>query len=254
MIELKNVSKIYANGVVGLDQINLKIEAGEFVAVIGSSGAGKSTLLRTMNRLVEVTQGEVIIHGRSLTQARGRELREIRRNIGMIFQQFQLIKRHTVQKNVISGRLAYYNNLQTLLGWYSEADYQKVNEALKLVGLQDKLKERSSNLSGGQQQRVSIARAIVQEAEIILADEPVASLDPVIAESVMRDFRHLNRDYGRTIVINLHSIDLARRFASRIIGMQAGRIVFDGPATAASDQRLEEIYGQGRYLREVKDR
>ncbi|MGY4105556.1 phosphonate ABC transporter ATP-binding protein [Ignavigranum ruoffiae] len=251
MIELRNVSKVYANGVRGLDQINLTINQGEFVAVIGSSGAGKSTLLRTINRLIEVSDGEVFINGQSLTQARGRELREIRRNIGMIFQQFQLIKRHTVQKNVISGRLGYYNNLQTLLGWYRSTDYQKVIEALKLVGLEDKLKERSRNLSGGQQQRVSIARAIVQEAEIILADEPVASLDPVIAESVMKDFQRLNQKYGRTIVINLHSIDLARRYASRIIGMQSGRIVFDGPVQEADDARLEEIYGESLWLREV---
>lgn len=243
MIEIKNVTKVFDNGVVGLKNINLTIDQGEFVCIIGLSGAGKSTLLRTLNRLNEISQGEIIIDGQSLTKASPRQLRRIRRHIGMIFQQFNLVKRNTVQKNVLSGRLPYYNNIQTFLGLFKKEDYAKVEEALEKVNLSDKLKVRSDALSGGQQQRVSIARTIVQEADIILADEPVSALDPVTAQTVMNDFQRLNRELKRTIIMNIHSIPLARQYASRIIGMRAGEIVFDGPASLATDAKLSEIYG-----------
>lgn len=243
MIEIKNVTKIFDNGVVGLKDINLTIQQGEFVCIIGLSGAGKSTLLRSLNRLNDISQGEILINGQSLTKANSRQLRQMRRHIGMIFQQFNLVKRNTVQKNVLSGRLGYYNNFQSLFGLFSQEDYQRVQTALEKVGLADKLKVRSDALSGGQQQRVSIARTIVQEAEIILADEPVSALDPVTAETVMNDFSRLNRELNRTIIINIHSIPLARKYASRIIGMRDGEIVFDGPASQATDAKLSEIYG-----------
>lgn len=243
LIEIKNVTKVFDNGVVGLKNINLTIDQGEFVCIIGLSGAGKSTLLRTLNRLNEISQGEIIIDGQSLTKASPRQLRRIRRHIGMIFQQFNLVKRNTVQKNVLSGRLPYYNNIQTFLGLFKKEDYAKVEEALEKVNLSDKLKVRSDALSGGQQQRVSIARTIVQEADIILADEPVSALDPVTAQTVMNDFQRLNRELKRTIIMNIHSIPLARQYASRIIGMRSGEIVFDGPASLATDAKLSEIYG-----------
>lgn len=243
MIEINNVTKVFNNGVVGLKNINLKIDQGEFVCIIGLSGAGKSTLLRSLNRLNEISEGEILINGESLTKASPRQLRRIRRNIGMIFQQFNLVKRNTVQKNVLSGRLGFYNNLQSFFGLFKKEDYDKVAEALKKVNLSDKLKVRSDALSGGQQQRVSIARTIVQEAEIILADEPVSALDPVTARTVMNDFLRLNRELNRTIIVNIHSIPLARQYASRIIGMRAGEIVFDGPARLATDAKLSEIYG-----------
>lgn len=251
MIILKDVTKRYDNGVLGLDNINLEIKDGEFVAIIGSSGAGKSSLLRVINRLIDVSQGEVVINGESISQASNKDLRRIRRNIGMIFQQFNLIKKHTVQRNVIAGRLGYYNNFQTLLGLYSKEDYERVRQALIMVGLEDKLKERTDSLSGGQQQRVSIARTIVQEAEIILADEPVSALDPVIASQIMNDFKKLNQDFNKTIIMNLHSIDLARKYATRIIGMKQGKIVFDGSVEEASDMRLKEIYGATVYSTEI---
>ena len=251
MIRFNNVTKIYNNGVVGLKNIDLSIADGEFVVIIGSSGAGKSTLLRTINRLIDISQGDISINGKSVTQANPKELRRIRRNIGMIFQQFNLVKKNTVQKNVISGRLGYYSNLRTLFGLYSKEDYQKVNQALKLVGLEDKLKERSDSLSGGQQQRVSIARTIVQEADVILADEPVSALDPITAEVIMNDFQRLNIQEGKTIIVNLHSIELARKYASRIIGMKHGEIVFDGLPEEANDQKLKEIYGQKVFEKEL---
>lgn len=252
MIELNNVTKVFPNGVTGLKNINLKIEKGEFVCIIGLSGAGKSTLLRSLNRLNDVTEGDIIIDGESITSANSRQLRQMRRNIGMIFQQFNLVRKNTVQKNVISGRLGYYNNWQTLLGLFSKEDYARTAAALEKVGLADKLKDRSDSLSGGQQQRVSIARTIVQEAAIILADEPVSALDPVTSETVMNDFKRLNEENERTIVINIHSVDLARRYASRIIGMRAGEIVFDGPASAATDEKLNEIYGKAIFENEAK--
>lgn len=252
MIELNNVTKVFPNGVTGLKNINLKIEKGEFVCIIGLSGAGKSTLLRSLNRLNDVTEGDIIIDGESITSANSRQLRQMRRNIGMIFQQFNLVRKNTVQKNVITGRLGYYNNWQTLLGLFSKEDYARTAAALEKVGLADKLKDRSDSLSGGQQQRVSIARTIVQEAAIILADEPVSALDPVTSETVMNDFKRLNEENERTIVINIHSVDLARRYASRIIGMRAGEIVFDGPASAATDEKLNEIYGKAIFENEAK--
>lgn len=251
MIELNHVTKVFPNGVTGLKDINLNIQKGEFVCIIGLSGAGKSTLLRSLNRLNDITEGEIKIDGQSITQANARELRRMRRNIGMIFQQFNLVRKNTVQKNVISGRLGYYNNWQTLLGLFSKEDYQRTEAALEKVGLADKLKDRSDSLSGGQQQRVSIARTIVQEAELILADEPVSALDPVTSETVMNDFKRLNEDNQRTIIINIHSVDLARRYATRIIGMRAGEIVFDGPASAATDQKLNEIYGKAIFENET---
>lgn len=247
MIEIKNVSKVFDNGVIGLKNVDLTINKGEFVCIIGLSGAGKSTLLRSLNRLNDITEGEIIIDGESLTQASSKKLRRMRRNIGMIFQQFNLVRKNTVQKNVLSGRLGYYNNWQTLLGLFSKEDYQRTLTALEKVGLADKLKDRSDSLSGGQQQRVSIARTIVQEAELILADEPVSALDPVTSETVMNDFKRLNEEAGRTIIINIHSVPLARKYASRIIGMRAGEIVFDGPASEATDAKLGEIYGQAIF-------
>lgn len=243
MIEFKNVTKIYDNGVVGLKNVTLNIEQGEFVCIIGLSGAGKSTLLRCINRLNEITEGEILIDGKSLTNASTKEVRETRRKIGMIFQQFNLVKKNTVQKNVLTGRLGYYNGLQTLFGLFSKEDYERVNRALERVNLSDKLKDRSDSLSGGQQQRVSIARTIVQEAEIILADEPVSALDPISSQTVMDDFKKLNESLNRTVIINIHSVDLARQYAKRIIGMRDGEIVFDGPASEATNEKLNEIYG-----------
>lgn len=252
MIEFKNVTKVYDNGTVGLDNINLTIEDGDFVAIIGLSGAGKSTMLRAINRLIEISEGEIIIEGESITQANRRQLRHMRRNIGMVFQQFNLVKKNTVQKNVLTGRLGYYNNWKTFLGLFSTEDYEKTAVALEKVGLSDKLQVRSDSLSGGQQQRVSIARTIVQEADIVLADEPVASLDPITSQTVMDDFKTLNEEFGRTILINLHSIDLARQYATRIIGMRAGQVVFDGKAEEATDAKLNEIYGAEIFAQQVE--
>lgn len=228
----------------GLSHINLTINDGEFVSIIGLSGAGKSTLLRSINRLNDVTEGEITIDGVSLTKAGKKELRKIRRRIGMISQQFNLVKRSTVQKNVLSGRLGYYSTWKSILGLFSKEDYERTKDALERVDLQDKLHSRCDELSGGQQQRVSIARTLVQQADIILADEPVASLDPVTTQKIMKDLQNINTTLGKTVIVNIHSVELARSFSTRIIALKAGEIVFDGAPEELTDERLIAIYGR----------
>lgn len=247
MIIFEKVSKVYPNGVVGLQDIDLTIEDGEFVSIIGLSGAGKSTLLRSINRLVPITEGNIQINGTSITKANKRELRMIRRQIGLISQSFNLVKRSTVQKNVLSGRLGYYSTWKSIFGLFTQEDYQRTKEALETVGLSDKLQTRSDELSGGQQQRVSIARALVQQAPIILADEPVASLDPITTQKVMEDLKKINQTMAKTVIVNLHSVPLAREFSTRVIALKAGQVVFDGTPEALTDEQLTQIYGKAIF-------
>lgn len=182
---------MYPNGTKGLNNINLKIQKGEFIVMVGLSGAGKSTLLRSVNRLHEITEGEIIIEGESITAAKGKGLRRMRRDIGMIFQSFNLVKRSTVLKNVLAGRVGYHSTLRTTLGLFPKEDVELAFQALKRVNILEKAYARADELSGGQQQRVSIARALAQEAKIILADEPVASLDPLTTKQVLDDLKKL---------------------------------------------------------------
>ncbi|WP_379971191.1 phosphonate ABC transporter ATP-binding protein [Ectobacillus sp. sgz5001026] len=244
MIEFHNVSKVYPNGTVGLNKLNFTINKGEFVVIVGLSGAGKSTLLRSINRLHEITTGEISIDGKSITAAKGKELRHIRRDIGMIFQSFNLVKRSSVLRNVLSGRVGYHSTLRTVLGLFPNQDIELALNALDRVNILEKAYSRADELSGGQQQRVSIARALAQEAKVILADEPVASLDPLTTKQVMDDLKRINQDLGITTVVNLHFIDLAREYATRIIGLRAGEIVFDGTVEEATDEVFAEIYGR----------
>ena len=244
MIELRQVSKIYSNGTKGLNQINLTFAKGEFVAVVGLSGAGKSTLLRSINRLHDISEGDILIEGRSITGAKGKQLRLIRRNIGMIFQSFNLVKRSSVLRNVLAGRVGYHSTLRTILGRFPKEDINLAFEALDRVNIVEKAYSRADELSGGQQQRVAIARVLAQQAKIILADEPVASLDPLTTKQVMDDLKKINQELGITTIVNLHYIDLARQYATRIVGLRAGQIVFDGPVSEATDQRFAEIYGR----------
>ena len=244
MIEFKNVSKVYPNGTKGLDQINLTIADGEFVSIIGLSGAGKSTLLRSVNRLIDITHGEIVVNGTSITKADRKTLRRVRSDIGMIAQHFNLVKRSTVQRNVLSGRLGHYSTLRSLLGLFTKEDYDNTVKALATVGLSDKLHSRSDELSGGQQQRVCIARALVQRASVILADEPVASLDPVTTRTVLDDLRRINREEHKTVIVNIHSVELARAYSTRIIALKAGRVVFDGTPAELTDDRLTDVYGK----------
>ncbi|MBO3078371.1 phosphonate ABC transporter ATP-binding protein [Mammaliicoccus vitulinus] len=243
-IEFKNVTKVYKNGHKGLDNINLNIEKGDFAVIVGLSGAGKSTLLRSINRLHDITDGEIIIEGKSITKATGKNLLAMRRNIGMIFQHFNLVKRSSVIRNVLSGRVGYHPTWKMILGMFPKEDKRKALEALDRVNILEKAFSRSDELSGGQQQRISIARALCQESSIILADEPVASLDPLTTKQVMDDLKRINEELGITIIINLHFVDLAREYGSRIIGLRAGELVFDGPTSEANDDTFAEIYGR----------
>ncbi|MBB2479053.1 phosphonate ABC transporter ATP-binding protein [Bacillus sp. APMAM] len=244
MIEFKNVSKVYPNGTKGLKNVNLKINKGDFVVIVGLSGAGKSTLLRSINRLHEISEGEIMIDGKSITAAKGKSLRHIRRDIGMIFQNFNLVKRSSVIRNVLSGRVAYHSTIRTLLGLFPKQDVELALNALARVNIQEKAYSRADELSGGQQQRVSIARALAQEAKIILADEPVASLDPFTTRQVMDDLKRINQELGITTIVNLHFVDLARQYATRIIGIRAGEVVYDGPVEEATDEVFSQIYGR----------
>lgn len=244
MIEIRNVSKVYPNQTKGLNGINLTFEKGEFIAIVGLSGAGKSTLLRSINRLHDITEGEIIINGNSITKANGKQLRMIRRDIGMIFQSFNLVKRSTVLRNVLAGRVGYHSTMRTIFGRFPAPDLDIAFQALDRVNIVEKAYIRADQLSGGQQQRVAIARVLAQEAKIILADEPVASLDPLTTKQVMDDLKRINVDLDITTIVNLHDVDLARQYATRIIGLRAGEVVFDGPVAEATDERFIQIYGR----------
>ena len=243
MIVFDHVSKTYPNGYQALKDINLTIEQGEFVAIIGLSGAGKSTLIRTINRMHDITDGTLTVDGVNVMELKGARLRQFRRNIGMIFQSFNLVTRTTVIKNVLTFRVPELPFWRALLGAYPKKDKLEALEALDKVGILDKAFVRADQLSGGQQQRVALARTLAQNPKIILADEPVASLDPVTAKQVMDDFRRINREMNISVLINIHHVDLALQYADRVIGIKAGEVVYDGPASEVNEAVLAEVYG-----------
>ena len=245
MIEFHNVSKRYPNGFEALKDINLKIGQGEFVAVIGLSGAGKSTLIRTINRMHDITGGTLTVDGINVMELQGKSLRAFRRKIGMIFQSFNLITRTTVIKNVLTAFVPELPWWRAFLGIFKKEEKIAALEALDKMGILDKAFVRADQLSGGQQQRVALARTLAQNPQIILADEPVASLDPVTARQVKDDFQRINRDMNITVIINIHHVELALQYASRVIGIREGRIVYDGPAAQVTQQILDDIY-QGK--------
>ena len=244
MLEVKNLTKIYPGDVLALDNVSFTIEPGEFLAVIGLSGSGKSTLLRCINRLVEPTAGQVIWNGVDIVQASQDELLHIRRKIGMVFQNFNLVNRSKVITNVLSGRLGYVNPALSLINRFSSEDMEMARAQLARVGIPEQANKRADELSGGQQQRVGIARAMMQEPEIMLADEPVASLDPVLAHSIMSHLEDMNKNDGVMVICSLHFLDLVHRYASRAIALNEGKLMFDGPPKAIDDAKFKEISGQ----------
>lgn len=248
MIEFKNISLVYPNGTEGLKNINVTIKDGEFVVIVGLSGAGKSTFIRSINRLVTPTSGELYVDGENILTYRKNDLRQLRTKTGMIFQNYNLVNRSNVLKNVLAGRLGHTNTLRSILNLYPKDDVALAYESLERVNIADKIYNRADELSGGQQQRVSIARALTQKPSYILADEPVASLDPPTSHQVMTYLRKINKEDRITTLVNLHFIDMAMEYADRIIGMRAGEIVFDGPVSEVSEKTFEEIYG--RSIRE----
>jgi phosphonate transport system ATP-binding protein len=225
-----------------LRDVSLEIARGEFIAVIGLSGAGKSTLLRSLNRMNEPASGAIIFEGSDVTHAQGKELAALRRSIGFIFQQFNLVKNLTVLSNVLAGRLSYVSWLDSMLGRFPKRDREIALRYLREVGLGDKISSRADKLSGGQQQRVAIARALAQEPAVILADEPMASLDPKLAEVVLQILRRFNREEKITVIVNLHVLQLARDYADRIIALRKGEVAFDGAPGELTQEIVEEVY------------
>ena len=242
MLEINELSCVFA-GKSAVSGLSLRIDNSDFVGVIGRSGAGKSTLLRLINRLVEPSAGRVIYDGIDITALRGGELRKWRARAAMVFQQFNLIGRLDVLTNVLIGRLAAVPSWRALLGWWPEADKALALAALEQFDIAQLAAQRADRLSGGQQQRVAIARALVQEPDLLLADEPTASLDPHNARVVMDALQRINKHFGITVICNLHSLDMARRYCDRLIGMAAGQVVFDGPAAALTEDTARTLYG-----------
>jgi phosphonate transport system ATP-binding protein len=241
VLELKGVSKTYPGGVQALSNVSFGVPAGQFLVILGPSGAGKSTLMRCVNRLVDPSAGQIIFEGREIT-GKGRDLRAIRRQFGMVFQQFNLVKRLSVLTNVLTGRLGYRSVWRSLAYSFPEGDKRIAVECLARVNMEHKTFQRADTLSGGEQQRVAIARALAQQPKLILADEPVASLDPKIARQVLTYLRQVAKELGITVLCNLHQVDYAREFAERIVGMSRGVVVFDGPAGELTEQVIRKIY------------
>ncbi|MFT3890251.1 MAG: phosphonate ABC transporter ATP-binding protein [Anaerolineales bacterium] len=243
MLRIQNVTKTYPNGTQALKNVSFDVKDGEFLVVIGLSGSGKSTLLRCINRLIDPTEGKIFLDDIDVTAAAPTELRNIRRKIGMVFQQFNLVKRSSVMTNVLSGRLGYVNPWLSLIGIWPEEEKQKAIKSLERVGIADKAYNRADALSGGQQQRVGIARALMQDPKLILADEPVASLDPVLSHSILQYLEQLNKE-GITVICSLHFLDLVHRYATRVVALKDGVKVFEGSAKEIDRAKFKEIYGE----------
>jgi len=241
MISIRGLSKTYAGGVTALRDVNIDVKEGEFLVILGPSGAGKSTLMRCINRLVEPTGGRVFHNQEEITGHR-RKLKEVRRQFGIVFQQFNLVKRLSVLTNVLTGRLAYHSAWRSLLYNFSHEDKLIAIQCLARVNMEHKALQRADTLSGGEQQRVAIARALAQQPIVILADEPVASLDPKIARQVLTYLKQVARELGITVLCNLHQVEYTREFAERVVGMSRGTVVFDGPASELTDDMLHRIY------------
>lgn len=247
MLQIQNLTKVYDDGTVALKNVSFTVPDRAFMTVIGLSGSGKSTLLRCINRLIEPTEGKIFWDGVDVTAAKGDELRRIRRQIGMIFQQFNLVKRASVMTNVLSGRLGYINPFWSMINFFPRGERERALRVLERTGLTDKRNNRADALSGGQQQRVGIARTLMQEPRLLLADEPVSSLDPVLAHSILGQLEQLNKEDGITVVCSLHYLDLVQRYSTHVVGLRSGELVFEGDNQAIrklTDARFKEIYGQ----------
>jgi phosphonate transport system ATP-binding protein len=243
LLKVEHLTKVYPNGTEALKDVSFSVDDGEFLVIIGLSGSGKSTLLRCINRLIDPTEGQIFLDDTDVTKATPGELRQLRRHIGMVFQQFNLVKRSSVMTNVLSGRLGYVNPLLSLMGIWSKTDRERALQALDRVGIKDKASSRADALSGGQQQRVGIARTLMQDPKLILADEPVASLDPVLSHSILRYLEQLNKE-GITVLCSLHFLDLVHRYATRVIALKDGVKVFEGLPKEINREKFKEIYGE----------
>ena len=251
MLVIEHLVKDYPGNVRGLDDVSLTVPDGEFLVLIGLSGSGKSTLLRCINRLIEPTSGRIMLDNVDITAASAADLRKVRRSIGMIFQQFNLVRRSSVLTNVLTGRLGYVSPWQSVLNQFGEDDYRRALINIDRVGLRERVHQRADRLSGGQQQRVGIARALMQEPRIMLADEPVASLDPATSHSVLKYLQQINRE-GMTVICSLHFLSLARTYGTRVIALKGGKLMFDGLPSEIDEQRFKDIYGEEAVEVEIR--
>ncbi len=242
-LEITNLTKRYGAETTALDGISLSIERGAFVVVIGPSGAGKSTLLRCINRMIDWTTGDITLDGVSVGTLTGPALRRHRSRIGMVFQHYNLVNRLSVLENVLHGRLGAMSSLTGVLGLYSAEAQQEALRIVQMLGLEPQLYKRCDQLSGGQKQRVGIGRALIQNPALLLCDEPIASLDPNAARVIMDTLADINRTLGITVLVNLHQVDVALRYAARIIGVNGGRVVYDGPPSGVTREHIATIYG-----------
>jgi len=247
-LSVRGLVKEYVRGKRVLDGLTLDFGGTGLTAVIGASGTGKSTLLRCVNRLVEPTAGQIVFGGRDIVPLSGRALREARREIGMVFQEYNLVERLSVMENLLSGRLGYMPSLQAWLRRFPAADIERAFQLLDHVGLAAQANQRADALSGGQRQRVGIARALMQSPRLLLADEPTSSLDPRTAVEIMELMHALGREHRIPVIVNMHDVELARRFADRIVGLSGGAVVFDGTADALDDDALQRIYGGTSWM------
>ena len=242
ILEFKNVSKVYNNTTKALTDVSFSVDEGEFVSIIGPSGSGKSTILRCINRLVDVTQGSIFFDGHDISQADKKEIREIRKKAGMIFQHYNLVNRLSVIENVLHGRLGYKSSIVGAVGHYTEEEKERAFHILAMLGLTEQAYKRCDELSGGQKQRVGIARSLMQEPRVLLCDEPIASLDPSSAKVIMDYLEYINETMKITCIANLHQVDVAMAYAKRIIGITGGQILYDGPPEKLTKAQIYEIY------------
>jgi len=252
ILQVKDLHKIYKNGTHALKGISFDVSEGEFLIIIGLSGSGKSTLLRCINRLIEPTSGSIHFRGKDITHIQGEELRKTKMQIGMVFQQFNLIKRRSVLTNVITGKLGVLPTFSSIIEKYPEEVYKEAYQCLETVGIREKAKDRADSLSGGQQQRVAIARSLMQKPELLLADEPVASLDPATSNSVMLYFEKINKEMGTTVICNLHFLSLVRRYATRVIALKAGELIYEGNPASIDEKWFKTIYGEEAQEVEIR--
>lgn len=242
ILEFQHVSKVYNNTTKALDDLSFSVKEGEFLSIIGPSGAGKSTVLRCINRLVDATDGKIIYNGKDIMHINKRQLRNVRTKTGMIFQHYNLVDRLSVMENVLHGRLGQKSTFSGMVGHYSESEKEQAFAILEELGLAEQAYKRCDALSGGQKQRVGIARAIMQQPKLILCDEPIASLDPKASKTIMDHLAQINQSMQITCIVNLHQVDVAMKYSQRILGIAAGKLVFDGTPSELTQEKIHEIY------------
>lgn len=243
LLHVRDVSKNYGNGKNVLSDINMEIDEGEFVSIIGPSGAGKSTFLRCINRMVDISGGVIEFDGTDIMALNKKRLRKHRAKIGMVFQHYNLVSRLTVIENVLHGRLGYKSTLQGVLGVFSEEEKMEAFYLLEKLGMGEHAYKRCDQLSGGQKQRVGIARALIQSPKMLLCDEPIASLDPNASKVIMDHLQSISREMNITCIVNLHQVDVAKKYSDRVVGLNGGHVVYNGTSTALTSDAIHAIYG-----------